>query len=181
MSSVETLLTAEDYADQPDSGPTELVRGKVVTANPPKPRHGEICVQIAYLLRRYLEGNDVGRVVGNDSAIITERNPDTVRGADVAFYSYDRVPKGPLSNEYLSVAPDLVFEVLSPGDRRTDVLAKVAEYLACGVTAVCLLDAAKKTAELFDADDTHLLNADDELTFPEILPRFAVPVGKLFE
>ena len=37
---------------------------------------------------------DLGRVVTNDSGIVTQRDPDTVRGADVAYYSYARLPKG---------------------------------------------------------------------------------------
>src|SRR5262249_54647298 len=108
MATVNSLMTAEEYAKLPNSGsPDELVQGQVITMPPPKPRHGEICVQIAYLLRRFLDDKPIGRVLGNDSAVITERDPDTVRGADVAYYSYQRVPKGPLPNEWLSVAPEL--------------------------------------------------------------------------
>ena len=121
-------ITAEEYRLLPDHGrPTELVRGKVTTMNLPAPRHGEICGNMVYIVKSYLATNDVGRVVSNDSGIITERDPDTVRGADVAFYSYQRAPKGPLPNGLLPVAPELVFEVLSPTDRWSDVHIKVAE------------------------------------------------------
>ena len=47
--------------------------------NVPTPRHGEICVQISYLLRRFLEDHPLGRVVSNDSGVRTERDPDTMR------------------------------------------------------------------------------------------------------
>src|SRR5207249_472230 len=111
----EKLLTAEEYLRLPDNGqPTELVRGKVVSVNVPTPRHGQICGQVAYLLRRFLEDHDVGHVVCNDSGVLTERDPDTLRGADVAYYSYQRVPRGPLPAGYLPVAPEVVFEVRSP-------------------------------------------------------------------
>ena len=141
VSTPEVLLTAEQFGERPDPGyPEELVRGRIVRMPPPKPRHGEICIQVAYLLRRYLEEHDLGRVLGNDSGIITERDPDTLRGADIAFYSYDRVPKGPLPDDYLTVVPELVIEVRSPSDRWPKVFQKVGEYLAAGVSVVVVLD-----------------------------------------
>ena len=48
------------------------------------------------ILGNHVYDNDLGRVLSNDSGVITERGPDTVRGADVCFYSFVRVPKGPL-------------------------------------------------------------------------------------
>ena len=46
----------------------------------PKPRHGQICGQVVYLLRRSFETNDLGHVLSNDSGVITERDPDTIVG-----------------------------------------------------------------------------------------------------
>src|SRR3712207_2813725 len=126
MAVVGALLTVEEYPALPDNGrPNELVRGRVVPMNMPAPRHGEICVKVVRILGRFLDENDIGRLVSNDSGVITERDPDTVRGADVAFYSYQRVPRGPLPRHYLRVAPELVFEVRSPSDRWSQILAKV--------------------------------------------------------
>jgi hypothetical protein len=60
----------------------------------------------------HLDRHDTGRLVGNDSGVVTEHEPDTVRGADVAYYSYERIPRGPLPRgRYLTVMPELVFEV----------------------------------------------------------------------
>ena len=84
---------------------------------PPGRRHGQVCAQVGYLLRRFLEEHELGHVLSNDSGVITERGPDTVRGPDIAFYSYDRIPKGPLPPSYGPEIPELVFEVRSPGDR----------------------------------------------------------------
>src|SRR5207247_6258383 len=98
------------------------------------PRHGEICVKVVRILGRFLDDNDVGHLVSNDSGVVTERDPDTVRGGDVAFYSYERVPRGPLPRGYLQVVPELVFEVRSPTDRWGQILTKVGEYLEAGVT-----------------------------------------------
>ncbi|OAI55149.1 hypothetical protein AYO44_00090 [Planctomycetaceae bacterium SCGC AG-212-F19] len=179
----ETLITAEEYGRLPDNGQrTELVRGRIVTLNMPYPRHGEICARIAYLLQRYLEDHDLGRVVANDSGTITERGPDTVRGMDVGYYSFSRVSKGRLPRRYLDVSPELVFEVRSPSDRWPRINAKVGEYLNAGVIAVCVVDEQTETATVFRADDPpQVLRADEELAFPDILPEFRVPVRRFFE
>jgi Uma2 family endonuclease len=179
-----SLMTAEEYANLPDPHgyPTELVKGVLVTMAPPRPRHGEICAQIVYLLRKYLEDHPTGRVVGNDSGVITEREPDTVRGADIAYYSFDRVPKGPLPAGLLETAPDLVFEVLSPSDRWSEVQVKVSEYLDAGVRAVCVVDDDTRSVHVFRPDQPlRVFKAADEFDLLDVLGDFRVNVERFFE
>ncbi|MGE0609122.1 MAG: Uma2 family endonuclease [Pirellulales bacterium] len=183
MATTETILTAEEFRLLPDDGgPSELYRGQVIDMNLPSPRHGQICGTVVYLLRRFLENHNLGRVVSNDSGIITEKNPDTVRGADVAFYSYARVAKGPLPVGYLKVVPELVFEVISPNDRWSDLLGKVAEYLKAGVVVVCVLDPDTETAHAYRADRVaEVFSSQQALTLPDVLPEFSAVVAKFFE
>jgi len=149
---------------------------------PPQPRHGQICSNVDYTLRRFLEDHDLGHVLCNDSGVITERGPDTVRGADICFYSYTRVPKGPLPEAYLEVPPDLVFEVRSPEDRWPKMLAKVVEYLDAGVTIVGVLDPEANTLHLYEGDQpVRILSEHDELTMPRLLGEFRVAVSRFFE
>jgi Uma2 family endonuclease len=176
------LLTIEEYAALPDDGrPTELVRGEIVEMSRPTPRHGEVCGTTAFHLKRFAVEHDRGRGVTNDAGIITERDPDTLRGADVAFYSYDRVPRGPLPNEYLAVAPEIVFEVKSADDRWTNIYEKIGEYLNAGVLAVVVLDPAELVAHVFTAEAPRKFRADEVLELPEPLADFRIEVGRLFE
>jgi Uma2 family endonuclease len=180
----ERLLTIEEFEKLPDNGkPTELVRGRVVVMTLPFPWHGYVCGRVVRFVGGFIDTNDLGYGVSNDSGIITERDPDTLRGADFAFYSYQRVPKGSLKKRgYLSVAPDLAMEVKSADDRWKDILAKVAEYLNAGVTVVCVLDPERNTATVYRADQPEqTFSADDMLSFPEVLPGFSVQVRRLFE
>lgn len=183
MTTAVALLTAEEYAELPDDGrPTELVRGVVVPMYLPTPRHGEICVRAILLLQQYLDGRPVGRLVCNDSGVITERDPDTVRGGDVAFFSYAKTPQGPLPRGYLRVPPELVFEVRLTGDRWRQIQVKIGEYLEAGVTLVCVLDQQTETAHVFHSDQApRVVTADQELTLPEVLADFRIPVRRFFE
>ena len=184
MASVsDKLLTIEEYSKLPDLGyPNELVRGKIVRMNPPKSRHGQVCSRAVRIIGNFADDHDLGHVLSNDSGVITERSPDTLRGADVAFYSFDRVPKGPLGEGYIEVTPDIVLEVLSKFDRWPDVLAKVAEYLKAGVRVVCVLDPKKSTAQLHRPDgDIEILDTAQTLRLPELADSFAEPISKFFE
>jgi Uma2 family endonuclease len=171
------LLTAEAYATLPDDGrTTELVRGRVVEMPSPTPAHGYYCLNIGSALRAYVRSKDLGRVVSNDSGVQTERGPDTVRGPDVAFYSYDRVPRGPLPKGYWP-APELVFEVRSPSNTWRAINTKVGEYFAAGVKAVCVLDPDTESVGVYAPDEfPRRLTADEELTLPEVFADFSIAV-----
>lgn len=174
-------MTAEQYATLPSDGaPTELVRNKVVSFSFPTPRYGQICTSVLCIVGKYLDGNDVGHLLGK-SAVITARDPDTVRGGDVQWYSYRRVPPGPMPAGYLNVVPELIFEVRSPDDRWGRILAKVAEYLEAGVSIVCVLDQQSESCHVYCADEpVQVLAADRELTL-EVLPGFSTLVKRFFE
>jgi len=91
------LMTAEEFSRRPDPGyPEELVRGKIVPLAIPHPRHGQICTKVILILGNYIEAHDLGHVISNCSAVITERSPDTVRGADIAFYTHVAFAQSPL-------------------------------------------------------------------------------------
>lgn len=179
----QVLYTAEEFGRRPDPGyPEELVRGRIVAMPPPGSRHGKVCYNIAYQAGRFLEDHDSGHILTNDSGVVTERGPDTVRGADVSFYSYERVPKGPLPAGYLDIAPDVVFEVLSPDDRWRKVLIKVGEYLIAGVQVVVVLDPERRQIHVYEGDEpARVLTEHDELTLPTVLGDFRVPVCRFFD
>lgn len=177
------LLTVEEYARLPDDGrKTELVRGRIVEVTPPSIFHGYVCGKVFRYIDRFVEAGNLGRVMTNDTGVVTEHDPDTLRGADVLYYSYTRLP-GPLPDEgYAAVPPDLVFEVLSPTDRWSKVFAKVTEYLTAGVTAVCVVNPRDRTATLYrDNQDPEPVAADADLTLPDVLPGFRVPLRQFFE
>jgi hypothetical protein len=79
----------------------ELVRGVVVISPLEKQAHGFVCVNVG-------TANRLGRVCSNTCLIVTSFDPDTVRNADVAYYSYQTVPEGPVDQDYWP-PPELAF------------------------------------------------------------------------
>jgi Uma2 family endonuclease len=177
------LLTAEEFmaADLGD-GNFELVRGEVIQLPPPMPEHGVICVNVAFVLAKYGRETGYGYALSNDSAVVTERGPDTVRGADVSFYSHERWPRSQVGWKLPPVQPNLAVEVVSPGDRRGEILTKVAEYLASGVLLVWVVYPKKKAVAIYrSADEPPVVLEHDAVieNLPE-LPGFRCPVADFF-
>ncbi len=119
--------------------------------------------------------------MGNDTLIRT--GPDTLRGADVCFVSYSRLPVGaPLPEGILEFLPDLVVEVRSPSDLWINALTKARDYLTAGVPVVVILDLMTDSASMFrPADRWNNIEKHETLTLPDVLPGFAVPVAQFFE
>lgn len=183
MATIESLLTAEEYLRLPDDHdrPTELVRGRIETLNLPNFRHGKLCNRLGRLLGNFAEQHDLGHALNNDAGVITERDPDSVRGPDVCFYSYSRIPKGADPAGYPAVVPEVAIEVRSPTDRWAKVLEKVSEYLNAGVDLVYVVDAQTQSVIAYTADQASItLRGDDELTFPPPLDGLRIAVRHIF-
>ncbi len=177
------LLTAEEYGRLPDDGRlTELVCGRIVEMNRPYTSHGYYMNRVAALLWSFVEQNKLGRVVSGDAGVVTRRDPDSVRGPDVAFYSYQRIPPGQLPKGYWPASPELVLEIRSEDDRWKDIIQKVGEYLGANVLIVVVIDPVSQRVHVYSADnEAMILNSTDSLTFPDVLPVFEIVVNRLFE
>ena len=100
---------------------------------------------------------------------------------DVAFLSYDRMPKAEMAEtEIPCVAPDAVVEVRSPKDAQRDVDEKTRVYLAAGTAVVFLVDPEQKTITVVDASGRRTLSGSDTIRHPA-LQGFELPARTLFE
>jgi Uma2 family endonuclease len=176
MASPSTLMTADEllHAQIPDKH-VELVRGVLIVREPPGLRHGRIAIELGSRLAGYARGASLGRVYV-ESGFHLARNPDTVRGPDIAFISAGRIPD-PEPAGYAALAPDLVVEILSPGDRPGEVLAKVADWLSAGTLLVWVVDADRRVARVYRADGTEsVLTAHEALLGEDVLSGFSCPL-----
>lgn len=156
----------------------ELVRGVLLVQELPAPRHGHIAAELASRLREFVHGKHLGRVFA-DAGFRVAREPDTVRRVDVAFVSLERMPDIP-PRGYPDLAPELVVEILSPGDRPGELLEKVGEWLTGGARLVWLLDPERAQARVFRADGTvSLIGPGDALDGEDVLPGLVLPLDAL--
>ena len=184
MSTITTkLLTAEEFAKLPDpidGSQQELIRGEVVTMPPPGFLHGVVQGNVFFALKTHARATNQGRVTV-ESGVITERDLDTVRGPDVAFWSFERLPADQVPEVYPNVAPDLCVEVLSPSNSEERMTRKVREYFASGVRLVWVIDPDERTVTVYRAPgDGRVMWEDATITGEDVLPGFTCPVAEFF-
>ncbi len=176
------LLTAEKFAQRYHNHYAELVKGVVKEPPMPSLNHGKQCATITRLLGNHVAEKDLGHVMSNDSFVKTQTNPDTVRGPDVCYFSYERLPRGKVPEGLLPTAPDLVVEARSPSDSWIEIFGKVIEYLSAGVRVVIVLDSDSTSASVYRATELQqIFHNSDELVVPDVLPGFTATVSRLFE
>ena len=177
-----TLITAEEFAEMNLDGPCELVRGEIVEMTRPDKSHGSVCARVSLSLMQWALPTRQGEVITNDSCILTERDPDTMRGADVAFVPANLLRNGrlPRGNQSLGMIPTLCVEVLSPSNSWSEMRRKIDEYLTVGVHEVWIVDPELHTVELFRSDSGSALFRESQTLASVELPGFSVAVADFF-
>jgi Uma2 family endonuclease len=178
------LITAEEFMRMDlGEGMHELVRGEIIEMPPPGQRHGRICFKAAMILERFGTQTGHGYALTNDVAVQTERGPDSVRGADVTYFSNARWPESQIVAGIPPVPPDLVVEVYSPSDRPGKMGEKISEYLNAGVAMVWVLYPERRALRIERLEDPVPMILEDGQAvegLPE-LPGFRCLVSEFFD
>ena len=184
MTATETkLLTADELLRLYSRGVRgELIRGVLCESMPAGQEHGEIVMNLGIELGNFVKPRKLGRLVGSDSGVWLERDPDTVREPDLAYFSAERMPPGVRVTGYSEMVPDLVVEVASPSDSRREVHDEARMWLSHGVRLVWVVHPDTRTVDVHQADGSvSTLGSDDAIDGLDVLPGFACPVSAVFD
>jgi len=177
-----TILSLREFEQLEDDGLFyELDEGELISRSPAKRKHGRIQHRIISLLDKYLGRKPLGEVYVSETGFLLSREPATVRAPDVAF-----VRAGQASEEspdgYIEGAPDLAVEVVSPSDSARSITRKVVQYLRHGGHTVWVVYPEAEEVHVFEASgSSRVLQGEQPLEAPDLLPGFSVPVRSLFE
>jgi Uma2 family endonuclease len=128
----------------------------------------------------FVAPRQLGVVLGQTGLQIFPGRPRRIPRADTGFISAARIAASG-DDGYLRVVPELLVEVVSPGDRFERLEAKVAEYLAVGVGTVWVVRPLTRSVDVYRADGTMThLAGDTVITGDDFLPGFAVPIAAFF-
>ena len=182
MSTKTQRTTANDLLRMPDDGfRYELVRGELRKMSPAGHKHGHIAGNITASVGPHVVATKLGRVYVADTGFLISTDPDTVRVPDVAFVCQKRLDGVVDVEGYWPGAPDLVVEVISPGDSYTEVEEKVLEWLEPGALMVVVVDPRKRAIKVYRSfTDIILLNEPDTLDGEDVVPGWTMPVQEVF-
>lgn len=136
---------------------------------------------IGHILIEFATKNDLGIVVGADG--MSRLAPGLVRIPDVAFISWARLPgKKVPALSFIPFSPDLVVEVLSPGNTREELARKLAEYFDAGSTLVWYVDPRARIVRVYTSpENVTTLKEGATLEGGCLLPGFQLPVAEIFK
>jgi Uma2 family endonuclease len=178
-------MTAEEFfrwVNLPDNCDlhAELERGRIVETPPAGKYHGFVCGNVSRILGNYAATRGRGYICTNDSGLIVERDPDTVRGPDVTFYN-DSQTADDMERQYAAEPPILAVEVQSPNDRVNRTVLRISQMLQLGVEMVWLVDPETRDVSVYrPGKDPRVLQSDEELTGDDVLPDFRCTVAEFF-
>lgn len=183
-SSERVRWTSADLELLPDNGNRyEIIDGELFVTRAPHWEHQRVCSNICTELNLWSRQTGLGEVASGAGIIFTDT--DNVI-PDVIWASNERLAALLDDAGHLTAAPELVVEVLSPGEanERRDREVKLKLYAAQGVREYWIADRRLQQIQVYRRQQATLvlvatLFASDELTSP-LLPGFTCPVAHLF-
>ncbi len=171
------LATVADLEQRSDR--TELINGVIVTMTPASFAHARITLNIGSMIRDYVRSNGLeGEALAGDPGFIWDEH--NVRAPDVAYLTAEQVRKAPATG-FMPFSPALAVEVVSPGDRWTEVRIKMRGWLAHGTRLVWIIDPQDGTVEVIAPDEApRELGTADSIDGGDVLPGLALRVADIF-
>ena len=157
----------------------ELVEGTLVEKPMGHPE-SYLALELGRILANFVVENDLGYCTTADDLV--EVLPGLVRGPDLSFTSWNRLPGRTVSRAPISrVVPDLVVEILSPSNTPREISRKLAEYFGGGVRMVWVIDPRTFSADVYtSADEKTAIGETGTLDAGEVVPGFQLPLAGLF-
>jgi Uma2 family endonuclease len=160
----------------------DIVDGVIHFMSPsPNLDHQRAQREILVLLDRHVKRYHLGEVVGAPLDIIISKGPLRTRQPDVMFISNERRD---VARVVVEGGPDLVVEILSPGNGPRDVREKLRDYASIDVLEAWIADPRKKTIAVLhpaggEFQETAVYRAAQILR-SKVLPRLRLPVARAF-
>ena len=164
-----------------DGNRYELVRGVLIKKMPTGEPHGVVVSLTHYFITQYALATGHGQTRAGEPGYHLERDPDTARAPDVAWFSPENVPP-PGTQGFPGWAPDLAVEVQSPSNSNPEMAAKAQMWLSYGSRMALTLDPQYETVTVYRPNvEPVILAADDVFDGDDVLPGFSCPVRSFFQ
>ena len=173
-------LTYEEWLQLPEAeGREEVVNGVIVKMPPNKLPRVNTVENLADLLKAKLNRNAVW-VVTTNFGLVIRRNPVTTRVPDLAVFIRGNMVE---QDGYIHSAPELLVEVLSPGNTRAEQAEKLKEYESIGVPELWVLSPEAQTVEVLQLQNGQLVTTSllrEGQLAPAKFPEAAIEISAIW-
>ena len=128
----------------------ELIEGEAIPKMSPKRFHAGVQKALLILMDAWAENK--GYLYPEWAVRLKRNSEDWVPVPDITYICYSRLSADWLEDEACPVAPELVIEIISPGQTFGGLSQKTTDYLAAGVLRVWLVDSEARSVTVFYPD-----------------------------
>ncbi len=167
------LYTVEDLLIMEDGDAYELDDG-VLREVPKGAESEEVAFELLAELRNFLKGQNLGRVLPPNVGLqMFVDRPRRLPRPDGGFIKAGRLPGNRFPKGFLKIAPDMVFESISPNELAGYTMQKIEDYLSAGVRLVWVLYPETRIATVYRLDGTSsVVPAGGALDGEDVIPGF---------
>jgi Uma2 family endonuclease len=185
MSQLKNQLTVEEFLALPENDTAyEFVNGEAVPKYQkeqisPKFFHGSTTGALFILLSAWAQNK--GRVVVEWGIKLTRNQESWIPVPDLTYVSYQRLAADWLKDEACPVIPELVIEIISPGQTFGDMIDKATDYLQAGILLVWIVDTISQTITVFTLSSLPVTFRGNQIISHELLSGLQITPHAIFE
>ncbi len=157
----------------------ELVNGQAIPKMSPKKFHSKLTRAFIHLIEELCEGK--GEVCPELTLALTHRGQDWGPTPDLIYISNERLPADWNEEGACSVPPDLVIELISPGQTFGQMAAKAKNYLDAQVLRVWVVDSKARSITVFYPDAAPQTYMGDEIITDSLFTGWEFTVEQVFQ
>ena len=175
-------LTYEEYLKGPEiKARYDIVDGVMIMPPSPTLEHQKILRQLFRVVDRFVAEQQLGEVLFAPLDVLVRQEPLRTRQPDLLFVSNQR---SGILGQIIEGAPDLVAEILSPANTRSDLEAKMGDYATLGVRECWLISPEARSVETLSLTEgvwnrVAIFGLGDQVQ-SEVLSGLVFPVADLF-
>ena len=137
MSLSKTTFSLQEFLNLPESDDRfEFIDGEIAPKVSPKYKHSIGQLRLLLALNQWCESGERGRACPEWSVVLKRNGVDWVPIPDLTYVSYKRLPVEWDEDLPCPVLPELVIEIISPGQSFGEMTSKATDYLLAGVDRV---------------------------------------------
>ncbi|MBN3895739.1 MAG: Uma2 family endonuclease [Nostoc sp. NOS(2021)] len=157
----------------------ELVDGQAIPKMSPKKFHSKLTRALLNLIEQCCEGK--GEVCPELAVALTRRGRDWMPIPDILYISNQRLPPDWDEEGACSVPPDLMIEIISPGQTFGQMAAKAKDYLNAKVLRVWVVDSKARSITVFYPDAAPQTYMGEELLTDSLFEGLEFTVEQVFQ
>jgi Uma2 family endonuclease len=162
LQSAPNPLTLEAFLEMPETKPaSEYINGCIEQKTMPQGKHSVLQIKLATLINQYGETQE--RAYGFPELRCTFSGHSIV--PDIAVFEWERIPLdkwGEIANK-ISIAPDWIIEILSPGQSSIKPISKLSFALQNGTKLGWLISPKDRIVLVFQGEKLPLSYQKDDL------------------